>query len=118
MTWEIILTVVFAILTIVGIFVSYYFYVKNKITKAIAGEIDNAEVDDVEGPKKKAEVIAQLQTLMTCLKVWVSIIIQKVKTGLICWKKCMRVRDALTESGTMRLTARKSRKKRLWKTIT
>lgn len=64
MTWEIILTVAFAILTIVGIFVSYYFYVKNKITKAIAGEIDSAEVDDVEGPKKKAEVIAQLQTLI------------------------------------------------------
>lgn len=64
MTWEIILTVAFAILTIVGIFVSYYFYVKNKITKAIAGEIDNAEKEDVEGPKKKAEVIAQLQTLI------------------------------------------------------
>ena len=64
MTWEIILTVVFAVLTIVGIFVSYYFYIKNKITKAIAGEIDNAEIDDVEGPKKKAEVIAQLQTLI------------------------------------------------------
>lgn len=64
MTWEIILTVVFAVLTIVGIFVSYYFYVKNKITKAIAGEIDNAEKEDVEGPKKKAEVIAQLQTLI------------------------------------------------------
>ena len=64
MTWEIILTVVFAILTIAGILVSYYFYVKNKITKAIADEVDNAEIDDVEGPAKKAEVIAQLQKLI------------------------------------------------------
>ena len=64
MTWEIILTVVFAILTIAGILVSYYFYVKNKITKAIADEVDNAGIDDVEGPAKKAEVIAQLQKLI------------------------------------------------------
>ena len=64
MTWEIILTVVFAILTIAGILVSYYFYVKNKITKAIADEVDNAENDDVEGYAKKAEVIAQLQKLI------------------------------------------------------
>lgn len=63
-TLEIILTVVFAILTIAGILVSYYFYIKSKITKAIAGEVDNAEQDDIEGPKKKAEVIAQLQTLI------------------------------------------------------
>ena len=41
-----------------------YFYVKNKITKAIADEVDNAEIDDVEGPAKKAEVIAQLQKLI------------------------------------------------------
>ena len=54
----------FAILTIAGILVSYYFYVKNKITKAIADEVDNAEIDDVEGPAKKAEVIAQLQKLI------------------------------------------------------
>lgn len=64
MTWEIILTVVFAVLSIVGILVSYYFYVKNKITKAIADEVDNAEIDDVEGPAKKEEVIAQLQKLI------------------------------------------------------
>lgn len=63
-TLEIILTVVFAVLTIVGILVSYYFYIKGKITKAIAGEIDNAEAEDIEGPKKKAEVIAQLQNLI------------------------------------------------------
>ena len=27
-------------------------------------EVDNAEIDDVEGPAKKAEVIAQLQKLI------------------------------------------------------
>ena len=48
MTWEIILTVVFAILSIAGILVSYYFYVKNKITKAIADEVDSAEIDDAK----------------------------------------------------------------------
>ena len=56
MTWEIILTVVFAILTIAGILVSYYFYVKNKITKAIADEVDNAEIDDVDVPQKRRKL--------------------------------------------------------------
>lgn len=64
MTWEIILTIVFAVLSIAGILVSYYFYIKGKITKAIADEVDNAETDDTEGPKKKAEVITQLQKLI------------------------------------------------------
>lgn len=56
MTWEIILTVVFAILSIAGILVSYYFYVKNKITKAIADEVDSAEIDDATGPAKKRKL--------------------------------------------------------------
>lgn len=64
MTLEIILTAVFAILTIAGSLVSYYFYIKSKITKAIADEVDNAEIDEAEGPAKKAEVIAQLQKLI------------------------------------------------------
>ena len=33
---ETILSIVFAILTIIGTFVSYYFYIKNKITAQIA----------------------------------------------------------------------------------
>ena len=34
------------------------------VGKAIADEVDNAETDDTEGPKKKAEVITQLQKLI------------------------------------------------------
>lgn len=64
MNWEIVLTIVFAILSIAGILVSYYLGIKNKITKAIADEVDKAEIDEVDGPAKKAEVIAQLQKLI------------------------------------------------------
>lgn len=70
---ELILTIVFALLTIVGIGFSYYFYIKAKITAAIAGQIDNAEIDGEVGATKKAEVIAQLQKLIpTILKPFIT----------------------------------------------
>lgn len=73
MTLQIILTVVFAILTIVGSLVSYYFYIKNKITEQVAAGIDSAEIDGAKGEEKKAEVVAQLQKLIpTILKPFIS----------------------------------------------
>ncbi len=64
MTLEIILTIVFAVLTIAGTLGSWYFYVKNKINAAIAGEIDSAENNDVDGKQKMAIVVEQLQTII------------------------------------------------------
>lgn len=61
---ETILSIVFAILTIIGTFVSYYFYIKNKITAQIAAGIDNVEIDGKAGEEKKAEVIEQLKKLV------------------------------------------------------
>ena len=61
---ETILSIVFAILTIKGTFVSYYFYIKNKITAQIAAGIDNVEIDGKAGEEKKAEVIEQLKKLV------------------------------------------------------
>lgn len=64
MTWENILTIVFAVLSVVGSLVSYYFYVRKKIAEAIAKEVDNAEIDGAIGAEKKAEVISQLRKLI------------------------------------------------------
>lgn len=61
---ETILSIVFAILTIVGTFVSYYFCIKNKITAQIAAGIDEVEVDGKAGEEKKAEVVEQLKKLI------------------------------------------------------
>ena len=61
---ETILSIVFAILTIIGTFVSYYFYIKTKITAQIAAGIDNVEIDGKAGEEKKAEVIEQLKKLV------------------------------------------------------
>lgn len=67
MTLEIILTIVFAVLTIIGAVVSYYLYFKNKITAAINGEIDDAEIDGKVGEEKMAEVITQLKKLIPAI---------------------------------------------------
>ena len=64
---ETILSVVFAILTIVGALVSYYFYIKNKVTAQIAAGIDSAEIDGKAGGEKKAEVIEQLKKLIPAI---------------------------------------------------
>lgn len=61
---ETILSIVFAILTIVGTFVSYYFYIKNKITAQITAGIDEVEIDGKAGEEKKAEVVEQLKKLI------------------------------------------------------
>lgn len=70
MNSELILTivsVVLGILTIVGILFSYYFYVKKKLSYAVAGQIDEAENKDECGAAKKAEVIAQLKKLIPAI---------------------------------------------------
>ena len=59
-----ILSIVFAVLTVAGGFVSYYFYIRNKIQKQIAAEIENAEDEDTVGAEKMAQVVATLKKLV------------------------------------------------------
>ena len=59
-----IVSVVLGILAIVGSLFSYYFYVKKKLSEAIAGQIDEAEKTDQCGAEKKAQVIEQLKKLI------------------------------------------------------
>lgn len=61
---EKIFTVIFAILSIAGGCIGYYFYIKNKIAAAVNGSINDAENLEENGESKKAEVVAQLQTLI------------------------------------------------------
>ena len=59
-----ILSIVFAVLTAVVGFVSYYFYIRNKIQKQIAAEIENAEDEDTVGEEKMAQVVSALKQLV------------------------------------------------------
>lgn len=68
-----ILSIVFAVLTVVGGFVSYYFYVRNEIQKQIAAEIDGAEIDEKIGAEKMQTVISALKELVpTILKPFIT----------------------------------------------
>ena len=67
---ETILTIVFAILTIVGAGVSYYFYVKNKILNAANDAINTAEdTDKVEAEKMEIAVQEIIKILPAGAKV-------------------------------------------------
>jgi len=76
MTWEIIetiLMVLFAVISIVISFVTYYFSVRKKIAEAVAKEVNGAEVDGAVGEDKKAEVVEQLGKLVpTILKPFIT----------------------------------------------
>ncbi len=64
MDWESILTIIFAVLSIVSAFLSYYMNVRKKIAESITQEVNNAEVDGAIGEEKKVEVIAQLRKII------------------------------------------------------
>lgn len=59
-----ILSIVFAVLTAVSGFVSYYLYIRHKIQKQIAPEIKNAEDEDKVGEEKMAQVVSALKELV------------------------------------------------------
>lgn len=59
-----ILSIVFAVLTAVGGFVSYYFYIRNRIETQIAEQIENAEDGTTVGEEKMAQVVASLKQLV------------------------------------------------------
>lgn len=62
-----ILSIVFAVLTVVGGFVSYYFYIRNKLQKQIAAEIEGAEDADSIGEEKMAQVVSALKQLVPAI---------------------------------------------------
>lgn len=68
-----IISIVLAAITVVVGFVSYYFYIRNKIQQAIASGIENAESPDSIGEEKMNSVIAALKQLVpTILKPFIT----------------------------------------------
>lgn len=61
---ETILTIIFAVLTILGAGVSYYFFVKNKILAAANNAINTAEDTDKVEAEKMAVALAEIQKIL------------------------------------------------------
>lgn len=62
-----ILSIVFAVITVALGFISYYFYIRNKLQKQIATEIDSAENLDEVGAEKMASVVSALKQLVPAI---------------------------------------------------
>lgn len=62
-----ILSIVFAVLTVIVGLISYYLYIRNKIQQAIASGIDNAEELEEIGAEKMATVISGLKQLIPAM---------------------------------------------------
>lgn len=68
-----IISIVLAAITVAVGFVSYYFYILNKLQKQIASGIENAETPDSIGEEKMNSVIAALKQLVpTILKPFIT----------------------------------------------
>ncbi len=64
-----ILTVIFAILAVAGIFLSYYFHVKAKIYSETENAVNNAEQDDKVAAEKMTLAVDQIYGIVpTVLK--------------------------------------------------
>lgn len=61
---ETIFTIVFAILTIVGSGLAYYFYVKNKITAAANDAVNTAEDSDKVATEKMEVAINEIEKIL------------------------------------------------------
>ena len=64
MTTTAILTIVFGILSVVAIFISYYFNIKTKIREAAAEAINTAEELKTIGAEKLIAAVNQVYTLV------------------------------------------------------
>lgn len=62
--WEMILNIVFAVLSVVFAGLAYYFDLKKKITEQANAEISNAEDTDKKKEEKMAYVVAQLKSIV------------------------------------------------------
>lgn len=64
MNWEILLTVLASICTVVALFISYYFYIKRKIEAEVPGAINGAEDTGMSGAEKFTEAVDTIYTLI------------------------------------------------------
>lgn len=56
--------IIFGVVTLLAMFVSYYFYVKGVLISAASGAIDSAEATDKVGEEKFKMVCEQLKSLI------------------------------------------------------
>ena len=67
--WQTIITIIMTVLSIVGVFLSYYFNIKAKIHAATAGAVDDAEQNDKTATEKMDYAVSQIYSLVpTVLK--------------------------------------------------
>lgn len=59
-----ILTIIFAILTVAGVFVSYYFYVKAKVYAATEAAVNDAEQDDKLAEEKMKFAVSEIYAIV------------------------------------------------------
>ena len=64
MNWEILLTVLASICTVIALFISYYFYIKRKIESEVPGAINGAEDTGMSGAEKFEEAVDTIYALI------------------------------------------------------
>lgn len=68
-----ILTIIFALLAVLGLCLSYYFHVKAKIYAATENAVNNAEQDDKTAAEKMSLAVEQLYSIVpTALKPFIT----------------------------------------------
>ena len=58
------LTIIFALLSVAGVFVSYFFSVKAKVYAATEDAVNNAEQDDKSAEEKMAFAVEQIYSII------------------------------------------------------
>ena len=61
---ETLLTILFAIVAVVGVFLSYYFHVKAKIYAETESAVNNAEQDDKTATEKMSLAVEQIYSII------------------------------------------------------
>ena len=64
MNFEAILSIILAIATLIGVFVSYYYYIKEIIARSASDAIEQAEQPGKKGEEKFAEAVEQIMNLI------------------------------------------------------
>lgn len=62
--WEIVLTILASLCTVVALFISYYFYIKRKIEAEVPGAINGAEDTGMSGEEKFKEAVDTIYGLI------------------------------------------------------
>lgn len=62
--WEMLLTILASICTVVALFISYYFYIKRKIEAEVPGAINGAEDTGMSGSEKFTEAVDCIYSLV------------------------------------------------------